>query len=162
MLDHLAIAILATISYVCSKATTHQAVWSWALLNVIEMKYLVITVIPLCRREYWFLMWFAHSHIFSKWQKWDHNPGHCLKAFNPFCSLFICILTLLNCIVFIFSITQGQHHSKTSGFNILSTNSSESVRLKGFCQQLTLWTASKEGKSKTEKIWNWHVLVVRR
>lgn len=160
-MDHLIIVILAAISYVCGKATTQQAVGSWALLSVMEMKYLVITVIPLCGRQHRSLVWLAHSHIFSKWQKWDRNSSQCLKAFNPFCSLFICILTLLNYVVFIFSLTQGQHHGRTSGFNILSTNSSESVPLKGFCQQLTLWTASKEGKSQTEKIWNWHILVTR-
>lgn len=100
-------------------------------------------------------MWFAHGHIFIKWQKWDHNSGHCLKNFNPLCSLFICILTLLNYVVFIFTLTQG-HLSRTSGFNILATDSWESVRLKGFCQQLTLQTASQESKGKTVQNWNWH------
>lgn len=42
-------------------------------------------------------------------------------------------LTLLNYVVFIFPLAQGQHLSRTSGFNLLSTNSLESVHLnKGF------------------------------
>lgn len=39
------------------------------------------------------------------------------------------ILALLNYIVFIFPLAQGQHLSGTSGFNILFTNSSESIHL---------------------------------
>ena len=106
-------------------------------------------------------MWFARGHIIIKWQKLSHNPSHCLKAFNPFCSLFKCIFTLLNYIVFISSLTQGQHLSRTSGFNILSTNSSKSACLKGFCQRLTLQTASREGKGKTVQIWKCHFSVIR-
>ena len=39
------------------------------------------------------------------------------------------VLALLNYIVFICPLAQGQHLSRTSGFNILFTNSSESIHL---------------------------------
>ena len=52
---------------------------------------------------------------------WDENP-----AFSLLFSVYM-HFDCTNYIVFIFPLAQGQHLSRTSTFNILSTNSSEFI-----------------------------------